>query len=35
MKVVFAERVISLMEENWLEGRVAEVGARGLAISKP
>ena len=34
-KVVYAERIIGLIEENWPEGKVSKVGAPDLAIPKP
>lgn len=33
-KVVYAERLIGLVEENWPEGKLSEVGAPDLAIPK-
>jgi hypothetical protein len=33
-KVVYAERLISLVEENWPDGKLSEVGAPDLAIPK-
>lgn len=33
-KVVHAERIIGLVEENWPEGKISKVGARDLAIPK-
>jgi len=33
-KVVYAERIIGLVEENWPEGKVSKTGARDLAIPK-
>ena len=34
-KVVHAERIIGLVEENWPEGRMSKKGAPDLAIPKP
>lgn len=33
-KVVYAERLIGIVEENWPEGKLSEVGAPDLAIPK-
>jgi len=33
--VVYAERIIGLVEENWPDGKVSKIGAPDLAIPKP
>jgi hypothetical protein len=32
--VVYAERLIGIVEENWPEARLSEVGAPDLAVPK-